>query len=413
MVAGLKFLSKKSFNPQNLVNQKSVWEREQESNREAARFRERERQLTIERDHEELAKSRDGASGGHKAALRFMYDAPPGLDQNKSGADDLDGDDGKVRAAKSEGADASTISFERKSGDDDAAAAFRRMLAGASSQTEEVSQHHGGGLSAALDEAFQSNDPSSSSLIISGSMAEANVADRSQLSQLEKAVGKRNGTSALTYDEQISRFPQLRNAPMALTRKGGDNGGDDDVVKTNMNFKPLGAQIRNVKCLACKIWGHSRGDRECKLSGWDPFSSSSIGGGANASGADGRPSSSIMPDSSRRKDDADEKYGYYGPTGHKRTDGHDDDRDSGDESRDSRDRQRRKKKSKRRKESRRDRDDRKYSKRRRRSHEKYDNDSFSDQRSYSSDESRRGRKRDRKTRKHKSRRRSRSRSPNT
>jgi hypothetical protein len=67
-----KFLSKKSFNPQNLVNQKSVWEREQESNREAARFRERERQLTIERDHEELAKSRDGASGGHKAALRFM-----------------------------------------------------------------------------------------------------------------------------------------------------------------------------------------------------------------------------------------------------------------------------------------------------------------------------------------------------
>jgi len=405
-VAGLKFLSKKSFNPQNLVNQKSVWERKQESIREAARLRERERQLTIERDHEELAKSRDGASGGHKATLRFMYDAPPGLDGKKS-TDDPDGDDGKIR---SEGADASRISFQRKSGDDDAAAAFRRMLAGASSQTEEVSQHHGG--DGALDEEFQSNDPSSSSLIISGSMAEATAADRSQLSQLEKAVGKRNGSSALTFEEQISRFPQLKNAPIALTRKGGDTGGDDaDIVKTNMNFKPLGAQIRNVKCLACKIWGHSRGDRECKLSGWDPFSSTSIGGGANAAGSAVKPSSSIMPDSSRRKDDTDEKYGYYGPTGHKRTDGHDD-RDSEDESRDSRDRRtKKKKKIKRRKDSRRDRDDRKKSRRRRRSHESDDNDSFSDQGSYSSDESNRGRKRDRKRRKHKSRRRSRSRSP--
>ena len=83
MVAGLKFLSKKSFNPQNLVNQKSVWEREQESKREKDRHRRRKKQLVIERDHEELARSREGASGGQRAALSFMYDAPPGLGKDK------------------------------------------------------------------------------------------------------------------------------------------------------------------------------------------------------------------------------------------------------------------------------------------------------------------------------------------
>ena len=43
----------------------------------------------------------------------------------------------------------------------------------------------------------------------------------------------------------------------------------------NVSFKPLGAQMRNVKCLACGIWGHSRGDRECQVTGWDPFSAAS------------------------------------------------------------------------------------------------------------------------------------------
>eukprot|EP01083_Nonionella_stella_P280355 953781_1 len=90
MVAGLKFLSKKSFNPQNLVNQKSVWEREQESKREKDRHRRREKQLTIERDHEELARSREGASGGQRAALSFMYDAPPGLGKDKDKDKDKD-----------------------------------------------------------------------------------------------------------------------------------------------------------------------------------------------------------------------------------------------------------------------------------------------------------------------------------
>lgn len=299
MVAGLKFLSKKSFNPQNLNNQKSVWEREQEHKREEARVRERERQLTIERDHEELARSREGASGGQKATLRFMYDAPPGLQQSQSsshGHDVKDGDVGDClnnlhaeRESGAKGTDDShkisrdrdhddgghpreSFSFQRNSGDDDAAAAFRRMLAGAVSSKHDSSNCH-------KDESTllpqQNQNMVTSSLIISGSTAEAGTMDKSQLTQLEKAVGKKNGSSTLTYQEQIARFPQLKNAPVALKQKGrksSDATNGEESIQTHLNFKPLGAQIRNVRCMACKIWGHSKGDRECKLSGWDPFS---------------------------------------------------------------------------------------------------------------------------------------------
>ena len=390
MVAGLKFLSKKSFNPQNLVNQKSVWEAEQESKREEARQRERDRQLTIERDHEQLARSRDGASGGQKASLSFMYDAPPGLD-DKKGMNEYDAEFEfeSSRSGTGTGTGAKEVDpllFERKTGDDDAAAAFRQMLAGASSQIDETND----------DSEALHHDPAdglASSLIISGSTAEANMGDKSQLTQLEKAVGKRNGSSAVTYEEQIARFPQLKNAPVAMKR----NGDGEEANKTNLNFKPLGAQIRNVRCLVCKIWGHSKGDRECKLSGWDPFSSTSISATGAAASVPMKPSS-IMPD--RKEGD------YYGPSSsHKKYD-QDQIAESDDDSRRERPRHR-KKKSKRHKESRRDRDDRKSSGRRRRSYER-DGDSSD---SYSSDESDRRRRRDRKRKERKRRKRSRSCSP--
>ena len=79
--------------------------------------------------------------------------------------------------------------------------------------------------------------------------------------QLEKAVGRRDNT-ALTLEEQVARFPSLKNAPMAPGMKSSN---------VEVSFKPLGAEIRNVRCLRCGVWGHQRGDRECKLGGWDPF----------------------------------------------------------------------------------------------------------------------------------------------
>jgi hypothetical protein len=260
MVAGLKFLSKKSFNPQNLSNQERVYVRQQESKLEEERLKRRERQLTIERDAEELARARDGDSGGQKATLRFMYDAPPGLADEKRN-NNIAQNNNDVSEKKS-GSEA--ISYDKMAGDDDAAAAFRRILAG-----EVVNPGDDENDQMEMNRGVDMTDKASS-LILSGSNAEINSTEvKSELSQLEKAVGKRNTSSALTYEEQIARFPQLKNAPVAIKRKG--QGGETGTT-SNFNFKPLGAQIRNVRCMVCKVWGHSKGDRECSMSGWDPFS---------------------------------------------------------------------------------------------------------------------------------------------
>ena len=399
-----------------------------------------------------MARSRNGTKGGQKAVLSFMYDAPPGLgDKNKQegydGYDDGGDEDWANKASgQPQNQNQKDISFERKSGDDDAAAAFRQMLANQHIETQQndPSNLHDHDPNENADKNEQNDtdfEPSSSSLIISGSNTEANKADKSLLTQLERAVGKRNASS-VTYQEQIARFPQLQNAPVALKRK---RDGEEEVTTTNLNFKPLGAQIRNVRCLTCKIWGHSKGDRECKLSGWDPFSAAgsaarsasaaaamAMNGGRGPAGK-----SSIMVDRTER----DERYNYYGPGSgsgpgpgpasglskdiHKRKD---DDNDDGSDSDDDSKRERkrkRKKKSKRHKESRRDREDRK---RRRRKHSRRDHDDDEDggggdgggdgdksrdynYDSYSSDESySRRRRRNRRSRRHTSRRRSRSRS---
>lgn len=245
MVQGLKFLSKKGFNPQNQTNRKQVWEAQQHSKLEEERVKRRQDELKREREDEEFCRIQHGDVS--QAQLRFMYSAPPGLEHPKD----------KDENAAEPRNDLSNDVTQTQPGDDAAAAAFRRMLA-SSVTTQQISQGE-------QDEGTQSSlrfEP-----VLQGSMMDPQeenqkTQDGDTRSALEKAVGRRDRGGALTLEEQLARFPQLKNAPMAKGMSSTD---------VNVSFKPLGAQMRNVKCLSCGVWGHSRGDRECSKTGWNPF----------------------------------------------------------------------------------------------------------------------------------------------
>ncbi|TMW56738.1 hypothetical protein Poli38472_006748 [Pythium oligandrum] len=77
---------------------------------------------------------------------------------------------------------------------------------------------------------------------------------------LERYVGRRPD-EPLTIKEQVERFPFLKDAPV--------EGNYTSSVK--VNFKPMGRQLRNVRCLRCGQWGHQSGDRECAMRDQNPL----------------------------------------------------------------------------------------------------------------------------------------------
>jgi CBF1 interacting corepressor len=306
MVQGLAFLSKKGFNPQNQSNQKRVWEAEQAAKNEKERLRKRQEQLQREQEEEELERVTKGDIGGSQAQLRFMYDAPPGLNKDNKQEDKQD-DKKPAAAVSNESASSSTLDqlARANTGDDAAAEAFRRMLA-SSVQNENDGKDHDDD-----DEGQNDAEPSFrfapvlQGTTVDGQGGAAGGGDGNKgkggtfdgRSALEKAVGRKDrSTQNLSYQQQIERFPQLKNAPMVHSMKKA-TGGDEQKSEQPMmvNFKPLGAQILHVRCLACGIWGHQRGDRECAKSGWNPFALPSQSSTAATSVAQG--SSSILPDS--------------------------------------------------------------------------------------------------------------------
>jgi CBF1 interacting corepressor len=290
MGGGLAFLTKKSFNPANWSNQKQVWEARQKEGIDKRRIAERDAQLRREREEEDLARAVGGEEGGGRKALSFMYDAGrvPGLERRrgdggggsggggKDGGGGCDGEGWKHRDVKGGeggrrdcGGEGPSLSYERQPGDDDAAAAFREILAR--------------GIVPAGESASPMMAPSHSAMSREDGSTDAAAANNEarergdHRTNLEKAVGRGiNAGSGVTLAQQMERFPMLKGAPRVLPKGTGtgdkeSSTGETDVV--GLNFKPLGQVLRNVKCVKCGEWGHTMGDRECKLTGWDPFAS--------------------------------------------------------------------------------------------------------------------------------------------
>lgn len=286
MVAGLGFLSKKSFNPKNLSNQKTVWEARQSKLADEKAQRERSQQLQREQEEEELARVRHGTNAGNKTQLNFMYKAPPGIMSEGKKEEENNNQQQGSNGQNSN----STVTALRQPGDDDAAAAFRAMIANHKKQNNHVSENQ--------SDKTEYTFSNSSGAALQGSSVERAEFDfeKDGRSALEKAVGRKDGGGALSLEEQVARFPQLKNAPMAKGMSATD---------VQVNFKPLGTQLRNVRCMACGVWGHSRGDRECAKSGWDPFriSTATSKGISKTIGE----TSQVVGDSSRSIDDSKTK----------------------------------------------------------------------------------------------------------
>ena len=288
MGGGLAFLTKKSFNPANWTNQKQVWEARQKETIEKRRLAERDAQLKREREEEELARAIGGQEGGGRKALSFMYDGGkvPGLERRKGGGGNDDRGEGfeggEGEGWRNRGKDNEDTTekkmveierqslYERQPGDDDAAAAFREMLARGTTGDEDESTS----LYAASD-----TRPDDGGAAVKDGTTDEMLRGGDNRTNLEKAVGRNRLGVDITLAQQMERFPMLKGAPRALPPKPASSGvdGDKDAPTDSdvvaLNFKPLGQVLRNVRCCKCSEWGHSMGDRECKLTGWDPFSS--------------------------------------------------------------------------------------------------------------------------------------------
>jgi CBF1 interacting corepressor len=264
-------------------NQKQVWEARQKDDIEKRRLAEREAQLRREREEEDLARVVGGEEARGRKALSFMYEAGkvPGLDRkadtattnNNSGADATVAVGGQRHTTDVDGNgncnnEMSSL-FERQPGDDDAAAAFREMLARGSMVGNQPYYNVESTNANINNEELDAN---------TDNMGDATneARDRDLRTNLEKAVGRGiTSGSGVTLAQQMERFPMLKGAPRVLPKSSGGGGEDgkeaseSDVV--GLNFKPLGQVLRNVKCMKCGQWGHSMGDRECGVSGWNPF----------------------------------------------------------------------------------------------------------------------------------------------
>lgn len=227
----LKFLNMKGWHPANKTNQRRIWIAEQNARDRA----QREQEAAVEvRQSAELQRFQQlaAASSGDPAAARraadqqqlgFMYAPPPGLPKpNDAAANGAEGARWIVCLLTME--TVTDACWDVGADDDADVAAFRRKVDKCKKVGEAAAE-----------------DP------------------REGQRNLERYVGRRPDEN-LTIKAQVERFPFLKDAPV--------EGQYTDAVR--VNFKPMGKQLRNVRCMRCGEWGHQSGDRECALRDANP-----------------------------------------------------------------------------------------------------------------------------------------------
>lgn len=103
----------------------------------------------------------------------------------------------------------------------------------------------------------------------------------------------KGGALAFMYEPPPGLTASIGAPPVSGVGQQGDGGGggaqphedeDDEKKKKERDsnsfevkaINPLGLELRNVRCLKCRGWGHQMGDDECPMKVPMPFLSASL-----------------------------------------------------------------------------------------------------------------------------------------
>lgn len=246
---GISFLFKKRFHPSRLDQQKRVFIAEEKTKQHAESERELALQVAKERElqgYEGLGKAPE--QDPRHASLKFMYNAPA----TAKGKEKID------LLAK-----AAPVQLD-ENGDDEHVRAFRAKFTSNSKSNDQSSSSND-----AVVEYLVPLPPGSKGFEGDGAddLEDPPAVDAPtphyHQTALEQAIGRKK-QAIVTIDEQVTRHPRLKNAPVE-----GNLQGNKDALA--VRHKPFNDVIRNVRCLRCGNWGHRSGDRECPLRDHNPL----------------------------------------------------------------------------------------------------------------------------------------------
>jgi hypothetical protein len=264
---GLSFLFKKKFHPRRFDQQKRVYIVEEETSDRMKSEKDRADQIRKEQElfqqHHSLKVSSENDPKNN--ALHFLYNIPNQLKDNKN-------NDGKPNSTNSAASLLQPPPPPKldENGDDEQVRAWKlkylqQQPPPEPEQQQQSSNNEKEEEELESDENIISTDPRTmiptNVTADSSSSVPPNQSSFTARNSLERELGIRK-ESHFSHEEQVSRHPKLKNAPVEGSFVSG---------KTQLKHKPFFELIRNVRCARCGEWGHQSGDRECRLLHFNPL----------------------------------------------------------------------------------------------------------------------------------------------